>query len=92
MDELKPCPFCGGEAKLHQTTYGNNIAAYVVWCGNRNCDVSPTTRYRRFRKEAIEAWNRRAEDEELEFTRKFIHDNGLEFALTAAWNRRTNNE
>lgn len=25
---------------------------------------------------------------ELEFTRQFIHDNGLEFALAAAWERR----
>lgn len=26
--------------------------------------------------------------EELEFTRQFIHDNGLEFELAAAWERR----
>lgn len=61
-NKLKPCPFCGGKAKLRETTYGNNCDAYVVWCGNRDCEVSPTTKYRRWRKEAIEAWNRRAED------------------------------
>ena len=60
MAELKPCPFCGGEAKLRETTYGNNIGAYFVYCANRDCEVSPSTGYRRFRKEAIEAWNRRA--------------------------------
>ena len=62
MAELKPCPFCGGRAKMHETTFGNNIDAYVVWCANRDCEVSPSTKYLRFRKEAIEARNRRAED------------------------------
>ena len=62
MAELKPCPFCGGKAKLRETTYGDNIDAYVVYCTNRECEVWPSTRYRRFRSEAIEAWNRRAED------------------------------
>lgn len=64
MDKLKPCPFCGGEWKLRETTYGNNIDAYFVWCANPRCDVRPITKYRRFRKEAIEAWNRRANDGE----------------------------
>lgn len=27
---------------------------------------------------------------ELEFTRKFIHEHGLEFALASAWNKQTN--
>lgn len=26
--------------------------------------------------------------EELEFTRQFVHDQGLEFALLSLWNRR----
>lgn len=60
--ELKPCPFCGGDAKLRDTTYGNNISAYVVRCGNVDCDVRPTTSYFRVRKDAIERWNRRATD------------------------------
>lgn len=28
-------------------------------------------------------------NEELKFTREFIHEHGLEFALAEAWNRRT---
>ena len=28
------------------------------------------------------------ENEELQFTRQFIHEHGLEFALASAWNRR----
>lgn len=46
----------------------------------------------RVRKKLAEAWNRRAESNELQFTRKFIHEQGLDFALMEAWNRRTNNE
>lgn len=61
MDEkLKPCPFCGGEAKMKDTLLINNISAYVIGCGNTGCYVRPTTSYYRKRKEVIEAWNRRA--------------------------------
>ena len=28
------------------------------------------------------------ENEELQFTRRFIHEHGLEFALASAWERR----
>lgn len=28
---------------------------------------------------------------ELEFTRKFIHEHGLEFSLASAWDKQTNN-
>lgn len=63
MAELKPCPFCGGDAKMKEVTYGNNCSAYVVWCGNGNCGVQPSTRYFRVRKEAVEAWNRRAHEQ-----------------------------
>ena len=38
-------------------------------------------------EDAIEAWNKRADSEELKFTRKFIHEHGLEFALASAWGR-----
>lgn len=62
MADLKSCPFCGGEAKLQDTTYGNNISAYVVRCKNIECNVRPTTNWFRLRKDAIEMWNRRAED------------------------------
>ena len=45
MSELKPCPFCGGEA----TDYGS-----FVQCENEDCEVNPHA-------ETIEAWNTRAE-------------------------------
>lgn len=31
-------------------------------------------------------------EKELEFTRKFIHDQGLEFALASAWGKETKGE
>lgn len=83
MDELKPCPFCGGKPFMqsHPVAQGKKQWSVQCRCGARFFFMD-----RKYK--AIEAWTRRAEDEELEFTRKFIHDNGLEFALTAAWNRR----
>lgn len=62
--ELKPCPFCGGEAELNKS-FTNNWSAYVMcsdcsartalfvqsidWCAN---------------DEAVKAWNRRVSDKE----------------------------
>ena len=78
MTELKPCPFCGGEA-----VFGRRIYCAEVYCSKCHATIG-----RVGLDAAIEAWNRRAENEELKFTRKFIHDQGLEFALASAWNRR----
>jgi Lar family restriction alleviation protein len=53
-DELKPCPFCGGEAVL------DNVydSLWDVACPNEDCmgsiGLQPT------RGMAIDAWNRRA--------------------------------
>lgn len=53
MTELKPCPFCGGEAKLTEP-YMN---IYVISCGN--CGVGSAIYTNS--EQAIEAWNRRVE-------------------------------
>ena len=55
MENLKPCPFCGGEADYYENYYhGCNI--YCQKCGAEfECDSEA---------EAIEAWNRRAEPPE----------------------------
>ena len=75
MAELKPCPFCGGEAEikkfrasysvLPQKYDGIAIRATCKKCGA----VSPYKRskmhgnFKEWEEEkAIEAWNRRAED------------------------------
>ena len=60
MAELKPCPFCGGTAK-----YIYSMPYNAVQC--KKCKVFGKTivdsyEQRDGRAEAIEAWNRRAED------------------------------
>lgn len=61
MDELKPCPFCGGEAVV---VYIEWCACYTVRCQSEyaECGVIPGTKYFVVESEAIEAWNRRVED------------------------------
>ena len=49
---LKPCPFCGGEAKILKGTYG-----YYPYCCNCQCLLN--TDYKT-KQDVIEAWNRRA--------------------------------
>ena len=49
MNELKPCPFCGGEAKLHKK--GNKF--YVECDGD--C-WTQTSKYS-YQEDAIKAWN-----------------------------------
>lgn len=53
-DELKPCPFCGGEADLFNGIDG----AWSTWIIECDCGIEM-----RFlsKEEAIEAWNTRAE-------------------------------
>ena len=54
-DELKPCPFCGGEAEIMRTDNGGHIV-----CLYHNCNaVSPT--FYKSESKAIDAWNTRAE-------------------------------
>ena len=56
MDEmLKPCPFCGGEAKLE--TYGGTACAVVC----QSCHCGTPTVSLNDGERAVEAWNRRAE-------------------------------
>lgn len=66
MDELKPCPFCGGEAKLR--VYNTYIASftrankYYAECSKQS-DHSKQDNPIGFltKEEAIEAWNGRIE-------------------------------
>lgn len=50
--KLKPCPFCGGEARFANTD--ENWIACV--------DCGAETTFFDTKEEAIEAWNRRAND------------------------------
>lgn len=82
MDKLKPCPFCGGEAKFFTKAFDPKIDRrgwlFGVFC--MDCGVTtPKTNYyvevsladsgeiritRDDRLEAIETWNRRADNDE----------------------------
>ena len=62
-ENLRPCPFCGGEADVHY--FAHDDSECTVMCSNQNCRASVsarscgsmTTAYNRARK----LWNRRAE-------------------------------
>lgn len=75
-DELKPCPFCGGEAELVDISSGTGKAQFAVVCGA--CGASskaykPFGNYKR-------SWHKEASViEAQEYT-------------TKAWNRRVTNE
>ena len=70
-DQLKPCPFCGSKPEI-QTDYrypkygklaGKCVTAYEVVCRNIDCIIyNADNRYRLTEKEAIEYWNRRANE------------------------------
>ena len=55
--ELKPCPFCGGEAVINPVF---DLHVYFVHCKNCDCAIG---RFYRDKCDAIEAWNRRVNDE-----------------------------
>ena len=57
MAELKPCPFCGGEAVLYGQVF------YYIVC--KSCLAESKGNYSE--QAAIEAWNRRYTPEEIDF-------------------------
>lgn len=65
IPELKPCPFCGGDAKLKTDTRYPRPAceprkAFEIVCQNPECIIGfVDEKYFLTEKQAIEAWNRR---------------------------------
>lgn len=57
---LKPCPFCGGEAEKKKYFFQHKLV-YVVMCGG--CGSRSPMFLEEAKERAIEAWNRRANDE-----------------------------
>ena len=58
MDELKPCPFCGGEAELRVTKHIPRGFDYTPRCKNPSCCGRLTKLYL-VKEAAINAWNTR---------------------------------
>lgn len=61
-EELKPCPFCAGEAgiahnAIRTTIDGRRITGTCVYCTICNAQM-----FYRSNKLAIESWNRRAKE------------------------------
>jgi Lar family restriction alleviation protein len=56
MEELKPCPFCGGEARAYLGSYA------VGWVQCLECRV--ITQTYNTKGEAIEMWNTRVKSKE----------------------------
>lgn len=63
MEELKPCPFCGGEANFIKVKHHVGVW-YAVCCDDEECFGHEQSRLYTLRRLAAEAWNRRAVDRE----------------------------
>lgn len=66
MTELRPCPFCGGEAKVwvEYIHYGNRHVYDEMneyHCGCEECGISMSSRATE--EDAIKDWNRRANND-----------------------------
>ena len=62
MSELKPCPFCGGEAKYVELYYNkeNESSRGYIRCAKIvPCVAQPNVRSKEY---VYKKWNRRAED------------------------------
>ena len=55
MSELKPCPFCGGEAAVVEVFLYGKVKGYVVGCEKCECESSMYSS----KQNAEIAWNRR---------------------------------
>lgn len=61
MSDLKPCPFCGSAGEIEHKKYLNT---WIVQCSNQTCFASYMIGWDYdTEEEAVEGWNRRAEDE-----------------------------
>lgn len=60
MEKLKPCPFCGGEARIITHRFYELSNTYGVTC--KKCG-SETMQFYCAEEDAVNAWNRREKDE-----------------------------
>ena len=62
MTELKACPFCG-ELPIFLKGKSFAIPGCKIKCNNFECWICPETSVYTEQSTAIEAWNRRADDD-----------------------------
>lgn len=64
--ELKPCPFCGGEAALMKDEPDNRYCdEYRIMCFSGECGVAPDHVFEN-KHEAVKAWNTRPLEQSLQ--------------------------
>jgi Lar family restriction alleviation protein len=81
MSDLKPCPFCGGEAVEGKVKFNGKESERDGWLGCRECRVFLNyTNGERGKKMAIEIWNTRYERTSriVEGSRKYVFSDGTE--------------
>lgn len=67
MDELRHCPFCGGEAEVvHHKFFSEHLKAWKTESYGVKCKNCHTSGYQFWgtEKQAIKAWNRRVDNGE----------------------------
>ena len=62
-EKLKPCPFCGAIPDIKRLHLSNHKISFSIVCFNTNCFVKPMSEWFNTEEKAIEAWNRRANNE-----------------------------
>ena len=61
--EIKPCPFCGGEAMIvSDWSVGSQKEMYTVECTNDECTAT-INKMKETQDEVIKIWNRRANND-----------------------------
>ena len=58
--ELKPCPFCGGEAVMYLMHTKGYFQGFYVTCRTHKCRMTLHTKAYDKKHEAADSWNNRA--------------------------------
>ena len=83
-EELKPCPFCGGEAEIFE--YKNKRFVPSIQYRGGCFECGQTVCLENTREDAIKAWNTRANEEQIANYERLIErkDDALRFYARAS--------